>query len=54
MATPADVVEFRRFVLAVATRVAVANKEHGNVNPIGAPELAAIDAIKVALDEPAS
>jgi hypothetical protein len=53
-ATPAEVDEYRSFVLALATRVAEAHKEHGNDNPIGAPEQAAIDAIKVALDEPAS
>lgn len=51
-ATPAELDDYRKFVLALATRVAEAHKEHGNDNPIGAAEQAAIGEIRTALGEP--
>lgn len=53
-AKPAEVDEYRAFVLALSTRVAEAHKEHGSDNPIGAGEQAAIGEIRTALGEPGS
>lgn len=53
-ATPAELDEYRTFVLALSTRVAEAHKEHGSDNPIGAAEQAAIGDVKAALGEPGS
>jgi hypothetical protein len=46
-ATPVEVDEYRRFVLAVAERVALAHKEHGE--QVSDAERAAIDEIAAAL-----
>jgi hypothetical protein len=52
-ATPAEVEEYRTFVLTLATKVAEAHKEHGNAEAIGSAEQAAIDEISAALATPA-
>ena len=46
-ATPAEVEEYRRFIVTLAQRVAAAHREHGN--EISAAEQAAIDDISTAL-----
>ncbi len=53
-ATPAEVDEYRAFVINLATTVAEAHKEHGNTAAIGASEQAAIDDISGALAAPAA
>jgi len=50
-ATPAELDEYKAFVVSLATRVASSHKEHGSDNPIGEPEQAAIEDIKAALAE---
>ena len=48
-ATPAELDEYKAFVVTLSTRVAEAHKEHGGDGPIGAAEQQAIDDIKAAL-----
>ena len=51
-ATPEEVDAYRRFVLALAERVAAAHKEHGE--QVSDAERAAIDEIASALGSPAA
>jgi hypothetical protein len=48
-ATPAEVDEYRSFVLALARRVAAAHEEDGSNNPVNPAEQAVIDQIAAAL-----
>ncbi len=51
-ATPAEVDEYRRFIVTLAHRVAAAHREHGQ--DVSGPEQAAIDDITAALTPPGS
>jgi non-homologous end joining protein Ku len=48
-AGPAEVDEYKKFVVALSMKVASAHKEDGNDDPVGADEREAIGEIKVAL-----
>ncbi len=51
-ATPAEVDDYREFVVALATKVAEAHKEDGSDDPVGAGEQDAIGEIRAALGAP--
>src|SRR6202035_3306584 len=51
-ATPAEVDEYRRFIVTLAQKVAAAHREHGQV--VSEPEQAAIDDITTALNATAA
>jgi len=52
-ATPAELDDYRTFVVGLSTKVAGAHEEDGSSDPIGAGERAAIDEIRLALGTPA-
>jgi hypothetical protein len=53
-ATPAEADDYRKFVIALSTKVAEAHKEDGSDDPVGAGEREAIDAITAALGAPSA